>query len=357
MRIDRVVRPQRAQVGWRAVTPAKINLFLEVLGRRPDGYHDLDTVMLAIDLTDTLEIYRVESDTLSLEVDLSEAQVVGNQELAREDRTWQIPSHGPSSGSATDGNLVLRALEALREHLDSSEASSVNDRLPGAHVILRKRIPSQAGLGGGSSDAAAALVLGSLLWQDRCDMQVLGRLASNLGSDINFFLEGHNGINWTARCTQRGQIVEPISNNLTIHGLIVHPTVGCQTARVFSLVRETIADRKQAESPEVLLKCLTQQQADTDHAARLSGLLYNRLDAAAVQTTQWVQRTAQRIDRFDPPGQCLSGSGSARFCLLSDRAQAEMIASQLRHEGDFRAYPFSAWMSPSILDQTNQRTE
>ncbi|MFM8400324.1 MAG: hypothetical protein ACKOAH_21040, partial [Pirellula sp.] len=94
MRIDRVVRPQTAQVGWRAVTPAKINLFLEVLGRRPDGYHDLDTVMLAIDLTDTLEIYRVESDTLSLEVDLSEAQVVGNQELAREDRTWQIPSHG-----------------------------------------------------------------------------------------------------------------------------------------------------------------------------------------------------------------------------------------------------------------------
>ena len=357
MRIDRAVRPQTGEVGWRAVTPAKINLFLEVLGRRPDGYHDLDTVMLAIDLTDTLEIYPVESDTLSLEVDLSEAQVVANPELAREDRTWQIPSHGPSSGSATDGNLVLRALESLREHLDSCAGSLGKGSMPGAHVILRKRIPSQAGLGGGSSDAAAALVLGSLLWQGCCDMQVLGRLASHLGSDINFFLDGYNGINWTARCTQRGQIVHPVENRLMIHGLIVHPTVGCQTARVFSLVRESIADRKHAESPEELLKCLINDQVESDHAARLSGLLYNRLDVAAVQTTQWVQRTAQRIDRFHPHGQCLSGSGSARFCLLSDRAQAEMIASQLRHEGDFRAYPFTAWTSPSILEQTNQRTE
>jgi 4-diphosphocytidyl-2-C-methyl-D-erythritol kinase len=339
------------------VTPAKINLFLEVLGRRPDGYHDLDTVMLAVDLTDTLEIYPVESDALLLEVDLSEAQVVANRELASEDRTWQIPSHGSSSGSAADGNLVLKALEALRERLDSCAGPSGKTCSSGAHVILRKRIPSQAGLGGGSSDAAAALVLGSLLWQDRYDPQMLGRIASDLGSDINFFLEGHNGINWTARCTQRGQVVQPIENNLTIHGLIVHPAAGCSTAQVFSLVRQSIADRNEAESPELLMECLINQQADADHAARLSGLLYNRLDDAAVQTTQWVQRTAQRIDRFHKHRQCLSGSGSARFCLLSDRSQAEMIASQLQREGDFRAYPFTAWTSPSILDQTIQRTE
>jgi 4-diphosphocytidyl-2-C-methyl-D-erythritol kinase len=353
MRIDRATRPQTGQAGWRITTPAKINLFLEVLGKRPDGYHDLDTVMLAIDLTDTLEIYPAESDQLSLEVDLSDAQVVSNQELAREDKAWEIPSHG----SGLHGNLVLRALESLRQHLDSCAGASPRAQMRGAHVILKKRIPSQAGLGGGSSDAAAALVLGSLLWQDRYEPQVLGGLASRLGSDINFFLEGHNGLNWTARCTQRGQIVQPIENNLAIHGLIVHPPMGCSTAQVFSLVRQSIADRKQAQSPEALLECLINLPENPHSTARLSRLLYNRLGEAAVQTTEWVQRTAQRIDRYKPYSQCLSGSGSARFCLLPDRAQAETIAAQLQREGDFRAYPFTTWTSPSILDQTIQRTE
>jgi 4-diphosphocytidyl-2-C-methyl-D-erythritol kinase len=337
-------------LGWRCTTPAKINLFLEVLGKRPDGYHDLDTVMLAIDLTDTLEIYPTHSDALTLQLDLSEAQAVGKEQLAKVDRTWQIPTHGASA----TGNLVLRALEALRRELDSRAISPVSTATTagrGAHVILKKRIPSQAGLGGGSSDAAAALVLGSLLWHQTYDPTLLGVLASKLGSDINFFLEGHNGRNWTARCTQRGEIVQPVANRYQVHGLIVHPPAGCSTAQVFSRVGETIADRSQAHGPDALLECLAHCPEDPNHAARLARLLYNRLDVAAVQTTEWVEQAARRIDRCNSFGQCLSGSGSARFCLCRDRPQAETMAMELRREGEFRAYPFSAWTSPSIADQ------
>jgi 4-diphosphocytidyl-2C-methyl-D-erythritol kinase len=183
------------------------------------------------------------------------------------------------------------------------------------------------------------------------DPALLGSIASRLGSDINFFLDGHNGENWTARCTQRGQIVAPLANACPTHGVVVHPPAGCQTAAVFSLVRDSIADRQSACSPDELLACLAQRIPEPWQPARLGQLLYNRLDVAAVQTTEWVQRTASRIAQCDTLGQCLSGSGSARFCLCADRAQAEAMAAKLQREGNFRAYPFSTWTSPSIGDQ------
>jgi 4-diphosphocytidyl-2-C-methyl-D-erythritol kinase len=347
MKLDRSVNTAGKLQGWRCETPAKINLFLEVLGKRPDGYHDLDTVMLAIDLTDTLEIYPAQEGRLTLDLDLSEAQQVQNLALAQIDTTWKIPTQGVG----TDSNLVLRALDALRSRLDSLQPAALNSQRTGAHVILKKRIPAQAGLGGGSSNAAAALVLGSLLWQVPYDPSLLGSIASELGSDINFFLEGYNGTSWTARCTQRGQIVQPIANQCEIHGLIVHPPAGCSTAQVFSLVRESIAQREQAVDPGELIECLSQSPKAFDQPARLGQLLYNRLDAAAAACTKWVEQSARRIDRFDPLGQCLSGSGSARFCLLADRSQAQVLATELGLEGNFRAYPFSGWTSPSIGQQ------
>ena len=364
-------------LGYRCITPAKINLFLEILGKRSDGYHNLDTVMLAIDLTDTLEIYPRDSDELTMELDLSEAQQVGQRELARLDPTWDIPTQasdsssnsgsGTRSGSGT--NLVLKALDALRRALDSDAVSSSDrGKRCGAHVVLRKRIPSQAGLGGGSSDAAAALVLGSLLWQERFDIAWLARIAMQLGSDINFFLEGHNGMNWTARCTQRGEIVHPIANLIPIHGLIVHPPAGCPTGKVFAHLQESLDERSVRETPDRLIAFLGAPKAsdptgianqrangrnDQYMPAQLARLLYNRLEAAASQTTAWIERTSRRIDRCDLLGQCLCGSGSARFALCSERAQAEAMAMELQREGELRAYPFSAWTSPALGKQVS----
>jgi 4-diphosphocytidyl-2-C-methyl-D-erythritol kinase len=358
-------------LGYRCISPAKINLFLEILGKRSDGYHNLDTVMLAIDLTDTLEIYPRDSDELTMELDLSEAQQVGQRELARLDPTWDIPTQASdsSSNSGSGANLVLKALDALRRALDSDPVSSSDrGKCCGAHVVLRKRIPSQAGLGGGSSDAAAALVLGSLLWQERFDIAWLARIAMQLGSDINFFLEGHNGTNWTARCTQRGEIVDPIANLIPIHGLIVHPPAGCPTGKVFAHLQESLDERSVRETPDRLIAFLESPKAsdptgsanqraivrnDQYMPAQLARLLYNRLETAASQTTAWIERTSRRIDRCDLLGQCLCGSGSARFALCSDRARAEAMALDLQREGELRAYPFSAWTSPALDKQVS----
>ncbi|MCY3006444.1 MAG: hypothetical protein NTV29_10755 [Planctomycetota bacterium] len=374
--------------GYRCTTPAKINLFLEILGKRSDGYHNLDTVMLAVDLTDTLEIYPRESGELTMELDLSEAQQVGQRQLALKDPTWDIPTQSANSKGASHAladagvdagaNLVLKALDALRRALETSSSASSVDRPCGAHVVLKKRIPSQAGLGGGSSDAAAALVLGSLLWRHQAQTQQpdaqqpagawLGQIAMQLGSDINFFLQGHNGTRWTARCTERGQIVQPIANNVAIHGLIVHPPAGCPTGKVFAHLREWLDERTVRETPDRLIAFLEDPTSGEltgnaakgamgrngqDTPAQLARLLYNRLDPAASQSTPWVERTSRRIDRCDLLGQCLSGSGSARYALCSERTQAEALALDLQREGEFRAYPFSAWTSPGVEKQVS----
>ena len=137
----RVFRAQHKR-GWRCVVPSKINLFLEVLGRREDGYHDLDTLMHAIDLTDVLEIYPTDSSSITLSVDVSQALAIPGDSstsgLDSQDRAFQIPSDS--------SNLVVRALEKLRARLEIP-----HHRNQGASVVLRKRIPAQAGLGGGSA--------------------------------------------------------------------------------------------------------------------------------------------------------------------------------------------------------------
>lgn len=324
------------RVGWRCHVPCKINLFLEVLGKRPDGYHDLDTVMLAISLCDTLDIFPRSDDQLRLELDLSQAQSLSGTGSAAEDPAWCIPTDA--------SNLVLRALEQLRVSLGQSS---------GADVVLRKRIPSQAGLGGGSADAAAALVLGSLLWQSRWDLGLARTIASQLGSDINFFLEGYNGSNWTARCRGRGERVEPIPNAGRDFWVVVHPPVGCHTGSIFRALASLHGLESPRKSAAAIVDVLAQrgdevQGMGEESECELAGLLYNRLELAASHTTEWVERTARRIDRYNPLGQCLTGSGSSRFCLCSTPEQAEKIASELRSFQDMRVYTASTWRAPPI---------
>lgn len=386
--------------GLRCEIPSKINLFLEVLGRRADGYHDLDTVMHAIDLTDTLEIYPCDTSAIELRIDTSESQQIRtcHEHDSFHDRAFDIPSDG--------SNLIVRALESLRDAL----APQGNRRL-GARVFLRKRIPAQAGLGGGSADAAGALLLGSLLWSQRIDFPLIRSIAAQLGSDLNFFLDGHYGCHdfdsdpklidppsnriadhgvarrstdssqkqpgiqhdqtasrsWTARCTGRGERVEPLQTDLLLHGVIVHPREGCNTGAVFSRLRSDGALEGPRQTPDRLLELLprlavpqpsvleTSELRTTPTSANdwkvLGELLYNRLDEAAQKTTAWVQRAAIRLDRYNPHGQCLSGSGSARFCLCSSREQADEIAEELRKEGEYRAYSVSSWRTPALTRQ------
>lgn len=330
----------------RARVPCKINLFLEVLGKRPDGYHDLDTIMMAVSLFDDLEIHPRLDSEIRLHVDLSEAEYSGaGSSLGEQNAVWAGDNAWKIPADAT--NLVCKSLEALRQRLGIDS---------GADVLLRKRIPSQAGLGGGSADAAAALVLGSLLWTGRWAPTIACDVASRLGSDLNFFLEGHNGVAYIARCSGRGERVQPIASNLKLWFVLAHPPQGCDTGAIFRKLKETDQQTCNASSsglgkrsPESLMSFLS-----SGDAVGIGGELYNCLEKPAASSNEWIERTASRFDRYNPLGHCLSGSGSARFCLCRTYEEAEKIASELRSFRDMRVYTASTWSSPSIPAQTER---
>lgn len=319
------MRIESAQGELRVAVPCKVNLFLEVLGKRPDGYHELDTVMLALSLCDDLTFLPDRSGLFRLELTFEDGESLGASDPA-----WNIPTDS--------NNLVSRALEMLRDRLG---------RQPnlGGLVHLHKRIPSMAGLGGGSADAAAALLLGLLAhqlepsavedaWETMLDC------ARKLGSDINFFLEGANTDDyWLARCKGRGERVEPLAGNLEDWSfVVVHPPVGCGTADVFSKVRLVAGESR---SPEKLITSL--RWNDVRQTGRE---LYNALEYPAEQVTDWISRAGSWIDRYDRFGQALSGSGSARFCLCRSWEQAERVAKELKSQRAVRAYAVRPWCQP-----------
>jgi 4-diphosphocytidyl-2-C-methyl-D-erythritol kinase len=159
---------------------AKVNLFLEVTGKRADGYHDIDSVFAEIDLADTLR-----------------ARVPAPDEGAADSITLICDD---SSLPTDESNLVVRAAYALREY-----CAEKGMRPKGLELRLEKRIPSGGGLGGGSSDAATTLRLADKLWECGLSETELHTLAETLGSDVPFFLRG--GV---CRCRGRGEIIEPL---------------------------------------------------------------------------------------------------------------------------------------------------
>jgi 4-diphosphocytidyl-2-C-methyl-D-erythritol kinase len=169
--------------------PAKINLYLHIVGRRADGFHELETLMAPISLGDTLEI------------DLLPAGI-------------EFTCSDPALADARD-NLATRA---ARLFLDEFKLST------GVRIHLEKTVPVGAGLGGGSSDAAAVLLALRQLTQLAIPDARLAELASRLGSDIAFFIHGLPAI-----CRGRGEIIEPISLKEAYQGLLVHPGFGVST--------------------------------------------------------------------------------------------------------------------------------
>lgn len=265
--------------------PAKINLFLEVLAKRPDGYHDIATLMLAIRLFDTL-VFEEQAQGLALECSRSDLSV------------------GPD-------NLVLKAARLL-------QAKTGWER--GARIRLIKRIPLAAGLAGGSTDAAGTLAGLNRLWGLGRSDDELARWSGEIGSDIPFFFHTP-----AAFCTGRGEKVAPVTVGRALDLVLVCPKTGCSTAQVYR--RTTLPD--QPLSGEEICGAL----ARADLAA-LAGLLHNRLEAPAQQLNPDVARWRQRLGRAGALGAMMSGSGSSLFALCRDRTHAEAIAQDVRNDAE-----------------------
>lgn len=260
------------------LAPAKVNLFLDVLGKRPDGYHDLATLLVAVDLQDRLTLHR--ADSLSMTCD------------------------DPHLSCGPD-NLVLKAAERLRRHVNHSG---------GALIHLEKRIPMQAGLAGGSSDAAATLKGLNELWGLSLPNEELARLGADVGSDVPFFFAP--GAAW---CTGRGERVEPVKLGRPLDFVLASPGVGLSTAEVFRRVRiEAPADGSELRRAV--------ERGDVDEIGRR---LFNRLQGPAEELAPAVRDAFERLRAANPAGCLMTGSGSTVFALCRDRAEAIRVARQV----------------------------
>ncbi|ORM69541.1 4-(cytidine 5'-diphospho)-2-C-methyl-D-erythritol kinase [Pantoea rwandensis] len=178
--------------------PAKLNLFLYITGRRPDGYHNLQTLFQFLDFGDTLEI--------------------------TPDSSGKIKLLTPLSGVADEENLIVRAAQALKQ------AAAARGSLPldaGAQIALEKRLPMGGGLGGGSSDAATVLVALNHLWQTQLSIDELAAIGVHLGADVPVFVRGH-----AAFAEGVGEKIQPAEPDEKWY-LVAHPGVSIATPDIF----------------------------------------------------------------------------------------------------------------------------
>lgn len=282
---------QRRGAGLVVHTPAKLNLFLDVLDRRSDGFHELETVITAIRLYDRLELRSARAGDFQLVTETSRVLARGSHN--------QLPD--PSQ------NTVVRALQQL------AEAAGVD---AGMHVHLLKRIPSQAGLGGASSDAAAALLAANLLWQLNWSPQQLADVGARVGSDVPFFFFGPNAI-----CRGRGEIVEPVRAASPLQMVLVHPPAGLSTADVFGQCQPG-----RSADPTALLAALEQG----DHAG-LARQMHNGLEQAAAELQPWISQLRKLFAEAGCSAYQMTGSGSSFFGLCHHALHARRVASRLRN--------------------------
>lgn len=282
-------------------TPAKLNLGLRILGRRPDGYHDLETVMVSIGLYDSLLFRLAESS----EVGLS-CRFIGPS--ARSAAAATLLSGSPTR------NLVVQAARLLQRRTGCGL---------GVDITLCKRIPLQSGLGGGSSDAAATLVALNRLWRLRLSRSELHALAAELGSDVNFFVDSP----LAALCRGRGERVEPLRMGHRLHAVVVCPNSGLSTAAVFAEWSRTVAA---AEGPEASLHQLSRALLEGGRLAGGRRKTVNDLEAPARRLSGDVDAILSQLGRTGGGAFGMSGSGAACFLLCRTAPEAKRLAARLR---------------------------
>ncbi len=277
---------------------AKINLTLEVVGRRSDGYHDIVSIMQTVGLHDVVTLEPAEG--LTLECDTPELE--------------------------SADNLALRAAEVLREHAGHSG---------GAAISLAKRIPVAAGLGGGSSDAAAVLVGLNRLWDLGLPPEELMPLAAGLGSDVPFFLVGG-----TAMVSGRGERVRALPPADLRWFVLLSPEIDLpeKTRSVYASMEET---------------SFTTGQLTRKLEARIRGkgdvppqFLFNVFDDVAPAVFPELARYRDAFLRVGAREVHVAGSGPSLYAPVSRRELGTAIELLLRHTHGWRAHLTPAWSPP-----------
>ncbi len=263
--------------------PAKINLFLEILGKRTDGYHEIETVMQGISLYDYIYI-------------------------ENHDRSIEFTCSNPKLTIGED-NLVLKAARLIQEE---------SKIFRGAKIHLDKRIPIGAGLGGGSSDAVATLFGLNKLWQVGYDGEKLMSLAAKLGSDTPFFVYGN-----TAVCKGRGELVTSYTLPVKYNYVIIYPRFEVSTAAVYKNFKIVLTENLKDVS--VFLQSLSSGSPE-----KLGVCLHNRLEEVVFRLYPDIGKIKKTLAKFDFCGILLSGSGSALYGLCKGEKDSKEIEHQVK---------------------------
>ena len=272
---------------------AKINRTLRIIGRRPDGFHEIRTVFQTITLSDSLTFSALAEGSLELACDAP-----------------GVP--------CDESNLVLRAAKALRERYAIR---------PGARIELEKRIPTQAGLGGGSADAAAALLGLAHLWEIQVSKNELVELGARLGADVPFFLTGG-----TALGKGLGTEITPLHDAPPEHLLIITPNAKVGTKEAYEALNAPALTK--AEAVAIL-------PISRERAAEARALLKdwrNDFEPAIFQLQPEIARARAALLRGGAQRALMSGSGSSVFGLFESDEELERAGARLRCEEGWRVF-------------------
>ncbi|MBR3653899.1 MAG: 4-(cytidine 5'-diphospho)-2-C-methyl-D-erythritol kinase [Elusimicrobia bacterium] len=275
--------------------PAKINLYLEIINKRPDGYHNIESVMHTVSLFDILEFTELQEDKIEL--------VCDNADLFDSKK-----------------NLVYKAAKKVKEKYNITT---------GVKIKLTKNIPMGAGLGGGSSDAAATIVALNKIWKINDDIKNLELLGATLGADVPFFMTGG-----TAKISGIGDVVEKINTNLNYDFVLVKPNFGVSTPYAYSKVKFPLTNpRKISKIIGTLERGLGFEEAKV--------LFFNRFEDFIFDEYQEIKQIRKVLENLGCAS-LMSGSGATVFGLVQDKGNIDFILNELKK------YSWNVWLASSF---------
>ncbi len=267
-------------------TPAKINLGLQINKKREDGFHELETLFQMVAWFDDIELEETQ-EKVELFCD-----------------TPGIPND--------ETNLVVKAARLLQNHFP--------DKCGGVKIKLKKNIPSGAGLGGGSGNAAGVLLALNHLWNLKIPREELISMASELGSDVPFFLMSPCAIG-----TGRGEILQPIENPINFYILMIYPGFPISTPWVYGNLKLKLT--KAENNISILTNFLTRSEF-----AQLGAALYNDLEPVVFKRYPEVLKIKDELLNSGAGGALLSGSGSTVFGIFDDAEIAKKALARFTGE-------------------------
>ena len=280
---------------------AKINWRLQILGRRPDGYHEVRTWLQTISLHDDLHFELSDDGSISLSCDEPD-----------------IPTD--------DQNLIIRAAAALKLRYKVAA---------GVRVCLEKRIPAKAGLGGASSNAAVSLLALKHLWNVKAPAAGLLELGATLGADVPFFLLGGCALG-----TGTGSTVSAISENAdddVRHLIVITPNASISTAKAYAALSSAALTTSNKEP--ILSSSRDEAKTRHSHLWPPKDSLKNDFESVIFDIEPEIRRTKETLLQAGALGALLAGSGSSVFGIFADRKDQERALNEIKLEAGWRVFP------------------